>query len=129
MSKLSDSTPTFTPAPVNPSVLRSTSARSAASPWPITERVRYQTGRANDVHPGQEAVAVENRLGLHEVHARGGLLGQRHLRRVGQIALRVADKSGATSNLQGQRYVDLFAITAPTEAGYGPGRSIGVVLR
>jgi hypothetical protein len=40
------------------------------------------------------------------------------------VALHVTDPNGADVNLQGQRYVDLFAITTPTDSGYTAGHGI-----
>ncbi|TAK36653.1 MAG: hypothetical protein EPO21_01945 [Chloroflexota bacterium] len=42
-----------------------------------------------------------------------------------QVTINVMDEQGSATNSSGQRYVDLFAITPPTESGYGSGHSIG----
>src|SRR5258708_15644193 len=40
------------------------------------------------------------------------------------VTMHIADQSGSETNLQGQRYVDLFAITAPQENNYTADHSI-----
>ena len=41
------------------------------------------------------------------------------------MAIQVTDLNGSDKNLQSQRYVDLFAITSPTESGYTATHGIG----
>src|SRR6185503_18773233 len=41
-----------------------------------------------------------------------------------RVTIKVADLAGSETNAAGQRYVDLFAITAPVEGNYGPGHAI-----
>src|SRR4029077_16147775 len=40
------------------------------------------------------------------------------------VTLHVADKNGSELDLQGQRLIDLFGITPPTESGYAAGHGI-----